>query len=507
MNGFWKKEWEEVLRNRWLLVIIGVIILLRIPSIFEPYWYGDEGVYLTIGQALSRGEVLYRDIHDNKPPLLYILAMISGSQPTTRVVLVVWTIIGVAVFWKFSKSLYGERTGLWLTGAFGVLTSIPFLEGNIANAENFFLVLTTAGMYLVYRLTKNPNNESRVLPFAAGMLFAAGSLFKVPAAFDGLAAGILVGWLVVARKKQRWVMIRNALYLLLGFITAWMGVAILEWAQGAESYFLKEALLQNIGYLSTWTQSGNPVLGAISPFKFGGRLIWAGVISLTLIVLKKWVSWATYLGGVWLVWAIFGATLSGRPYAHYFLQIVPSLLILVGTLTIKRKPIEVAVVGAGLVMVAAVFGLWQPWFYRTVPYYANFIGWVSGKIPEREYFGYFDPAIGGLYDLASYVSQVTSPKEKIFIWGDVPQVYALARRLPVGRYTNAYHVEDFDPTRKETTKALATNPPRIIIWMQNEQRPYPELAEMLAHHYIKLKVIGGGTIYEKLDLPGSLYSF
>ncbi len=57
--------------NPFLLIIILLMILLRIPSLFEPYWYGDEGIYLTLGQAIRKGLLLYRDIHDNKPPLLY----------------------------------------------------------------------------------------------------------------------------------------------------------------------------------------------------------------------------------------------------------------------------------------------------------------------------------------------------------------------------------------------------------------------------------------------------
>ena len=53
-------------RNNLLLIIVLVgIFLLRIPSFWEPYWYGDEGIYLAIGQALQRGAVLYRDIWDN----------------------------------------------------------------------------------------------------------------------------------------------------------------------------------------------------------------------------------------------------------------------------------------------------------------------------------------------------------------------------------------------------------------------------------------------------------
>ena len=53
----------------WLFAICLVFVILRIPSLIEPYWYGDEGIYQVVGHAINSGEILYKDIWDNKPPL------------------------------------------------------------------------------------------------------------------------------------------------------------------------------------------------------------------------------------------------------------------------------------------------------------------------------------------------------------------------------------------------------------------------------------------------------
>ena len=38
----------------WLLILVCVVFaLLRLPSLIEPYWYGDEGIYEVVGQAMS----------------------------------------------------------------------------------------------------------------------------------------------------------------------------------------------------------------------------------------------------------------------------------------------------------------------------------------------------------------------------------------------------------------------------------------------------------------------
>ncbi|HXS15287.1 MAG TPA: hypothetical protein VN711_04105, partial [Candidatus Saccharimonadales bacterium] len=58
----------------WFLLAASLVFfLLRFPSFFEPYWYGDEGIYEVIGYGLTHGRLLYQGIWDNKPPLLYLI--------------------------------------------------------------------------------------------------------------------------------------------------------------------------------------------------------------------------------------------------------------------------------------------------------------------------------------------------------------------------------------------------------------------------------------------------
>ena len=64
----WGKVSRWILEHEAIFIILAVVVLLRVPSLFEPYWYGDEGIYLTVGRSLRHGLALYRDVHDNKPP-------------------------------------------------------------------------------------------------------------------------------------------------------------------------------------------------------------------------------------------------------------------------------------------------------------------------------------------------------------------------------------------------------------------------------------------------------
>jgi len=90
----------------WLVLVLAITFLIRIPSFFEPYSYGDEMIYLNLGEAIKRGMVLYRDIHDNKPPLLYFTAALAGNVFWFRAILAAWMAATTVLFWKLSRTLF-----------------------------------------------------------------------------------------------------------------------------------------------------------------------------------------------------------------------------------------------------------------------------------------------------------------------------------------------------------------------------------------------------------------
>ena len=60
-----------------LILILFFTLLLRVPSLLEPFWHGDEGVYMAVGQALLKDLSLYTGAFDNKPPAIYLLSAFS----------------------------------------------------------------------------------------------------------------------------------------------------------------------------------------------------------------------------------------------------------------------------------------------------------------------------------------------------------------------------------------------------------------------------------------------
>src|SRR3990167_10480497 len=100
---------EKLHTPTWLFVLLTIVLLLRIPSFFEPYSYGDEMIYLTLGEAIRRGIPLYSGIHDNKPPLLYVMAAIAGNLFWFKAILTLWLLTTVFIFWKLTELLFPQN--------------------------------------------------------------------------------------------------------------------------------------------------------------------------------------------------------------------------------------------------------------------------------------------------------------------------------------------------------------------------------------------------------------
>lgn len=473
----------------WLKIVFIVILILRIPSLFYPYSYGDECIYLTLGEAVRKGVTLYSGIHDNKPPLLYIMAGLSGSLFWFRAILASWNLATIYLFFLVAKTFFPKKQTLVkvTTILFGLLSTAPLLEGNIANAEIFMLLPTLAGILLLFcgKLVSKK-------VFLAGVLFSLAALFKIPAAFDFAAIFIFLAFFAPKDFKKEWRPTTEILtFFALGFLFPILATIIYYLGKGAASQYLIAAFLQNIGYLSSWkagsqsaslAQSGLFLRGlALSGFTF---LLW---------FFRKRFEKTSLLVFLWFAFSLFAALLSERPYPHYLIQTLPPLCLFFFFLFDKK-------VGEKIVAAALFFSLlfsiifFRFWYYSSLPYYQNFARFILGIIPQEKYLESFGGDVNQNYKLARFLNENTQRDEKIFAWGNSPCLYALSRRLPVGRYTTSYHIIDFRGF-SQTLKAIKEKKPRFVIDLKNENRPFPGLESLISENYYLFKKIGQAEIF------------
>lgn len=476
----------------WLFVLLVIVFALRIPSFFEPYSYGDEMIYLTLGEAVRQQIPLYKGIHDNKPPLLYITAALAGSLFWFKAILAIWHLATVFVFWKLAGALFSKNKKLQViaTIIFALATTLPPLEGNIANAELFMIGPIILTFYIL--LTKKLNFKNI---FGAGMLFSTAILFKVPAVFD--IPTIIIFWVLTQKLsfKNLKTTFKNSAILFLGLLTPIAATLLYYHFRSALWEYMAAAFLQNVGYLSSWRPGDvrEPFLVRNAPL-----LTRAGIVAFGLLVLfikrnklsKQFVFLTT-----WLLLGLFATTLSERPYPHYLIQIVPPASLLLAMLFVKKN-IEQVLVIIPLTLAAAVPVYFDFWKYPTLPYYQKFVNFATNRISKDEYFSTFGGQVLRNYEIAKIIISLTNKKDKIFVWGDSSAIYALSRRLPPGKYVADYHIKDFS-SKEETFKTLLENEPKLIIILPDSPN-FPALTDFLKRNYIQIDFVEDVEIWKPL---------
>jgi hypothetical protein len=513
-----KKIVSFLLRHEILILILGCSVLLRLPSLIEPYWYGDEGIYLTLGNAIRHGEHLYKDIHDNKPPVIYFLAALTGSMFWFRFLLVGWNLLSIITFWWIAKQLVDQshKTQEWRIA--GVSFPIPhysdiatllfsiipiFIEGNIANGEIFMILPILIGFALLIKWRQiKMSQRSLILPLLSGLSFAVAFLTKVPAAFDAIAAGLFFFILADVKKNPLQTYVRNIFRLPawvygIAFLLPIIGSVFYYNAIGAGGPYLNAALLQNVGYLASW-KTGTQSSSNLPQSGLKNRAVVLGGATLVIVLMAATLPSEVVLTVLWFGFALFGALLSERPYPHYLIQLLaPFTLVLIllfqyGMKVVRKRSFSsmngrqsfLAATALSVSLGVLIFSYVSIrfWNYPILPYYNHYIQFVTKNISKDAYLASFDPTLPEQYKLAELILASTNSNDRIFLWGDLPTIYALTRRLPPGRYTSAYHVKDFNGF-DETYSALEKNKPKLIVIDTREKATFPKLYQLLAAEY------------------------
>lgn len=472
--------------NLLLIIILVVNIILRLPSLFDPVSYGDECIYLTLGQALNRGLVFYKDIHDNKPPLLYFMAALAqGKLFWLRLLTIVWNTINVYLIYKLGeKLLKSASAGLVAAIFFSIFSLLP--EGRVANGEIFMIMPATLAVWLALTASKNKS-----WPWIlSGLSFSLAFLFKIPIAFDFV--GFMLAFFIFSQNKIRDMLkafLDKRIYLiLLGFLLPIILSVVYYSYHGAFTPYVRSALMQNIGYLSSWQGSNNGL------YQRMGILL---VITLMVFLLRKRIGFPFLLISLTTLYGMFGVFLSERPYPHYLMEIAPWGALMITCLLWQRHITQLLIttVLAGLTTLGVI--KYNFWWYPNLPYYRNFIKYVTHQLNQEQYFRLFggDKVIND-YLVAQYIQQQTSPNDRIFIWGDGVCIYALSQRLPPGRYTVNYHIFDFNGFA-ETIAAINQHQPKYLIKLASESRNFADLDKVIKDFYINVATIGQALIYRR----------
>lgn len=457
----------EKSKDFWFLIsIIFIFFLLRLPSLFEPYWYGDEGIYQVIGMALNQDRLLYRDIWDNKPPLLYLLyAIFPSDQFAIRSVSLFFGVASIVAFWGLAKQLFqGIKIAVFFsTGFFAVTFALPLLEGNIANAENFMLLpIILAGFFIYTAQTHN-----HTLFAAAGFLLSLAFLFKIVAIFDFVALTLFLIY-SIKNKKTFWEQeIKSYLVFFIAFVFPIVITGLFFFLKGAFSPFMEATLQQNVGYVGYGNQLFVPQGLLLT------KLLLLFLTSAIIFAKRNRLTKAALFIFIWFIFSLFNAFFSGRPYTHYLLTLLPSFSLLLGLFYIKTKTVIykkalAVVLVATLFLIATNFTL----YLKILPYYKNYLDFITNKKTVSQYQSFFDRNTPVDYAIASFLRTRLKEKDTVFIWGNNGQVYAMINKLPPGRFIVAYHMVSSIKTVEETKQVFMEKKPTYVVLVDKQPIPF-----------------------------------
>lgn len=472
----------------WFLLAISFFFFLsRLPSLFEPHWYGDEGIYQVVGMGMRSGKLLYRDIWDNKPPLLYsVYAIFNSDQFIIRLISLIVGMLSVVVFFYLARKLFEEKKiAYWTTGIFAFLFGTPLLEGNIANSENFMMLpILAAGLLSIVWAHKQKEKTLIYIGFLLSLAF----LFKVVAIFDLAAFVVFLFFVMHAKGNRIFATIKMFGPLLVAFLLPISIVALYFLFMGAFRDFFDAAFRQNVGYVGY----GNAFIIAHGFLYF--KLLLLGGFLFFLFRKRHIFSSAQIFILIWFAFSLFNAFFSGRPYTHYLLVLLPSF-VLFGAMVLGGQNSRLTRFGKMLFVVILFLLIKNFWLYtKIIPYYQNYIDFISNRKSVFAYQKFFDGKTPWDYELASYLRSHTKDTDGVFVWGNNAQVYKLVNKLPPGRYTVAYHMRSSEKTIKETISAIEKKQPKFIVVMAGEPAiPYS------FPQYVQKFVIDKAIIYENID--------
>lgn len=515
-----------------VFAVFALGILLRLPAFARPLLSDDEAIYATTADAMMRGDRLYRDVVDHKPPLIYHVyqagfAALGRYRMQGPHALVLLAVLVTALFlraaWRGDDARDGPSLGLAAAALFLIFsTTWHDYDALAANCELFLLAPQAAAAWLVLRAQAR-GARALAAHLAIGALIGTSALFKYQGlTFLGASVGMLL-W-AVWRRRVPWpwavacggcqiagAALPPALYLL-GCVAAGNAAATVYWFRFNFSYV------------------GAGLTGATALARGLRRLISIGGVALVPYALgiaaalgTAGAAWRSrrrsdeeareprpvmLLGLLWLATSAIALAAGGRFFGHYFHLVLAPLCLLAAPGCCRwwraGRLSRLALVILCAAPALAFLGL------------ATVGRALAARLDERE---------PPYEEVAARMDALTASDERVFVWGNSPQLYILARRPMGTRFSFCNYMTGESPgTPTESGQwsadanqlpaswdmlfaDLEQRQPALLVdaaaagWDGYEKFPlarYPRLRAYVDAHYRPAEVRAGVVLYRRL---------
>lgn len=394
LPGGWFARWVP---TAGLLFVAALVS--RAPGLIRPWFERDEAYIGVQAEALLRGQQLYVDVIDRKPPLAPLLyagvtGVFGADFRPVRLLLVLWiaatALLLVALIVQLGSSRRAGVTG----GVLYVLGTVAFMprDGQAANFELWAVLPAVAAVLVAVRAG---STARRPYAFAlAGALVGVATCFKQP--FLATLAPVAV---VAARGRWR---LRSLVATLAALAGAVLAIG---------SYF-------GLPGMTRWVWMENDEYGLGLDLRVLGV---AMLVTGLFVVLHAPAVWLAAhsppdrrapraLAFVWLLASLVAVAAGFRFRFHYYQQALPPLCVLagIGVDAVRPRLRRFAVAATAVMAAVAVGAAFTP----------------AAPTPQP------------LNRIVRFVDAHTDPDDPILVWGAVPEIYWRADRPVSGRFVH-----------------------------------------------------------------------
>jgi 4-amino-4-deoxy-L-arabinose transferase-like glycosyltransferase len=423
-------------RARSALLLLGVCLSLRMLSLVRPCLSDDEATYCVVAREMLHGRVLYRDVVDHKPPLIYLTYAATQALGGPRHGMLFQHLLTIAFVWatalllgriaqRVSRRAVDDDVPFVAALLFIVFTTTLLdFDALAANCELYMLLPLTASVLLYLRAFERARTPDLL---GAGVLVGVAALYKYQAAVQ---LPLYLGHLAIVHR-------RRAVRLLGGWGAVGLGVVVplglslwavkragaldgaLFWFSFNAAYIRQGLRLSELGARAARVSYG--VLPAIFIWVLGIRAVavgWRrrGEDPLGLFMVG------------WCAMSALAVTAGGRFFGHYFHQMTAPLAVLAAPeaarLWRSRRGFGLAALG----LPAAVFLV---------------IGLL--RVPAAKAVGVSAPDYEAI---AGFVRAHSAPTDPLVVWGNLPVLYFEADRPLGSRFVFSNYLTGLSPATR-----------------------------------------------------------
>jgi hypothetical protein len=464
--------------GRPLIAIAGLAVLalvIRIPFLAVPM-INDEGGYAYVAHFWAAGQRLYADLPFDRPQGIFVIyraifALLGDDVVAIRMAAALVAAATLIAIVHTARVVISPRAG-WIAGAlFAVLGASPSIEGFTANAELFANLPLVVAAYFTWR-------ERWV---AAGLLAGIAFVIK-PSAISAFA--LLIAWCLLQRGGARALLRGSAAFALAPAASVLHGAAVdfqAYFASLVSDRLLAFSLIATSAS-SQWSRFVDSLVVTSPAWTIPLVLAAAGIAALPGGLGGR----AARFGAIWLLASLAGMSIGGTWYYHYYMQLLPPLVIFAGAAHFGsgwRRASIVALLALALLRFAVLDG--SLWFAP------------SDQISLRVY-----GRAGYLFSqqIAELISARTKPTDTLYVAFSEAQLYYLTRRraaVPGQLYWN--QAERNERAFDAALRAIEQRQPAMIVWAQPPPHWISAKAfhELLNRGYRLVRVFGPIGVFER----------